>query len=229
MAAVTAVTAVVGLGLTAYQMVQANEKQKEAAKQIERDKADLANIQEVNPYLALQAPDISGIAKQEVAQGTADALEAAQDLGEAGAAQVTGIVKAGRDANLKAAEKQAAAVYERDKTVAAGTERVEARDAARKTSGLTTSMEQAQFDQGLAQDQIAAGTQNIFAGLGSIAGEVEAFQNPDNVAKRTAEKQNRALGKTRSLDDNSTGDINGKITAMEAEMKRLRELTGVTD
>ena len=133
MGAATAV-AVIGLAASAGQAIYQNEQKSKAENRANAARRRAAGINEQNPFEALQAPDVSRLAFEETSQSEADALRAAQDLGEAGAAQVTNIVKAGRDQKLKAAEKQAKLEYERDAAEASAEQGIEARKAQRQAS-----------------------------------------------------------------------------------------------
>ena len=133
MGAATAV-AVIGLEASAGQAIYQNEQKSKAENRANAARRRAAGINEQNPFEALQAPDVSRLAFEETSQSEADALRAAQDLGEAGAAQVTNIVKAGRDQKLKAAEKQAKLEYERDAAEASAEQGIEARKAQRQAS-----------------------------------------------------------------------------------------------
>jgi hypothetical protein len=192
MAAVTAIVAVAGLGITAYSMIDQNNKAKEAEKQMTADKKALANIEEVNPYAALQAPDVSSLANQQIAQSTKEGVKAAQDAGEAGAAQITGMVQSGREAALGAAQDQAQANYNRDLTVATGEADINKRKALREEAILTESAQRNEDAMNTAKSNVNAGVGDLFAGAGNVAGQIGAATSLENKAQRANKKNGLA-------------------------------------
>lgn len=184
MAAVTAIVAVAGLGITAYSMIDQNKKAKEAEKQMTADKKALANIKEVNPYAALQAPDVSSLANQQIAQSTKEGVKAAQDTGEAGAAQITGMVQAGREAALTAGESQARANYNRDLNVAAGEADIQKSKTLREQAMLTASAAQNETAMNNAKSNVNAGVEDLFAGAKNVAGQIGAATSLENKAQK---------------------------------------------
>jgi hypothetical protein len=184
MAAVTAIVAVAGLGITAYSMIDQNNKAKEAEKQMKADRQALASIKEVNPYAALQAPDVSSLANQQIAQSTKEGVKAAQDAGEAGAAQITGMVQAGREAALGAAQDQAQANYSRDLAVATGEADINKRKALREEAILTESAQRNEDAMNTAKANVNAGVGDLFTGVGNVAKEVGAATSLENKAQR---------------------------------------------
>ena len=167
MAAATAV-AVVGLVASAGQMIYENEQKKKAESRAKAARNRAAGISEANPFEALQAPDVSRLAFEETSQSEADALMAAQDLGEAGAAQVTNIVKAGRDQKLKAAEKQAKLEYERDAAEASAEQGIEARKAQRKGAMELASVQANMQAAQQAQANMAGAVTGAFDSAGAL-------------------------------------------------------------
>lgn len=188
MAAVTAIVAVAGLGITAYSMIDQNKKAKEAEKQMKADRQALSSIKEVNPYEALQAPDVSSLANQQIAQSTKEGVKAAQDAGEAGAAQITGMVQSGREAALGAAQEQARANYSRDLTVATGEADINKRKALREEAILTDSAQRNENAMNNAKANVNAGVGDLFAGVGAVAGEVGKATSLENKAQRDLKK-----------------------------------------
>lgn len=193
MAAVTAVVAVAGLAITAGQMIDQNNKAKAAKSQLESDKAALANIKEVNPYEGLQAPDISSLANQEIARSTKEGVTAAQDIGEAGAAQITNMVQGGRNAALDVAQSQAQANFNTDVTIASGEADIQQRNVMAQRAALNLSMNQSQGEMENAQANVNAGVGDLFAGASVIAGEAGKASSLDKKAQRTSKNKSKGI------------------------------------
>tara|TARA_R100001163_G_C5067826_1_gene207260 strand:- start:2730 stop:3533 length:804 start_codon:yes stop_codon:yes gene_type:complete len=193
---------VVSLVATGAQMIYDNEQKNKAESRARAARNRAAGISEANPFEAVQAPDVSRLAFEQTSQSEADALRAAQDLGEAGAAQVTNIVKAGRDQKLKAAQEQAKLEYERDTAEASAEAGIEARKAARE---YQTSMQDYQQNMAAAQayqDSVVGGVGSLFQGAGALAVEAGDYYSPESKAERAAgraAKNNPALGTDKIL------------------------------
>ena len=215
MAAATAIIAVAGLGITAYTMIDQNNKAKEAAKQMKADRLALSNIEEVNPYAALQAPDVSSLANQQIAQSTKEGVKAAQDAGEAGAAQITGMVQAGREAALSAGEAQAQANYNRDLNVAAGEADIQKSKAIREQAFLTASTAQNEAAMNEAKANVNAGVEDLFTGASALAGEAGKASSLEN----KAQKANKTLNKNIN---NNTGPTANTMGLTEEQLQALR-------
>lgn len=189
MAAATAV-AVIGLAASAGQMIYENEQKDKAESRARAARNRAAGISEANPFEALQAPDVSRLAFEETSQSEADALMAAQDLGEAGAAQVTNIVKAGRDQKLKAAEKQAKLEYERDAAEASAEQGIEARKAQRKGAMELASVQANMQAAQQAQANMAASVTGAFDSAGALVTGLES----DKLAKNKSQGLDTNIG-----------------------------------
>jgi hypothetical protein len=203
MAAATAV-AVIGLVASAGQMVYENHQKDKAESRARAARNRAAGISEANPFEALQAPDVSRLAFEETSQSEADALMAAQDLGEAGAAQVTNIVKAGRDQKLKAAEKQAKLEYERDAAEASAEQGIEARKAQRQGAMELASVQANMQAAQQAQANMAGAVTGAFDSAGALVTGIES----DKLAKN----------KSQGLDTNIGGGSINKDTGAEDVM-----------
>lgn len=221
MAAVTAIVAVAGLGITAYSMIDQNKKAKEAEKQMKEDRKALANIKEVNPYEALQAPDISSLANQQIAQSTKEGVKAAQDTGEAGAAQITGMVQAGRDAALEASQSQAQANYNRDLTVATGEADIEKRKALRDQAILEQSATQNENAMNNAKANVNAGVGDLFTGVGNIAGEIGAATSLEAKAQRANKNLNKDINNNTGPTANTLGLSEDQLAALQFKNPKL--------
>jgi hypothetical protein len=184
MAAATAIIAVAGLGITAYSIIDQNNKAKEAQKQMKADRQALANIEVVNPYAALRAPDISSLANQQIAQSTKEGVKAAQDAGEAGAAQITGMVQSGREAALSAGKAQAQANYNRDLNIAEGEADIQKSKAMREQALLTASAAQNEAAMNDAKANVNAGVEDLFTGASALAGEAGKASSLENKAQK---------------------------------------------
>tara|TARA_R100000005_G_C5003795_1_gene212498 strand:+ start:10537 stop:11178 length:642 start_codon:yes stop_codon:yes gene_type:complete len=203
MGAATAV-AVIGLVASAGQAIYQNEQQKKAESRAKAARNRAAGISESNPFEGLQAPDVSRLAFEETSQSEADALRAAQDLGEAGAAQVTNIVKAGRDQKLKAAEKQAKLEYERDAAEASAEQGIEARKAQRQASMELASVQANMQAAQQAQANMVGAVTGAFDSAGALVKGIES----DKLAKN----------KSQGLDTNIGGGSVNVLTPEDEEM-----------
>ena len=208
MAAVTAVVAVAGLAITAGQMIDQNNKAKKAEAQLANDKKALASIKEVNPYEGLQAPDIASLANQEIARSTKEGVVAAQDLGEAGAAQITGMVQQGRNAALQAAQSQAQANYNTDVTIASGEADVQKSNAIAQRAAATLSAEESRAAMENAKANVNAGVGDLFAGAGLVAGEIGAATSLEAKAQRNLKNKNKSIN-----NNINSGDYLGNLPA----------------
>jgi hypothetical protein len=133
MAAVTTViTAVAGLGLSAYKMYEANEDQKDADAAAKQAANKIRNIEETNAFDALQAPDVSRLAYEQNAANTAGNVEALRGMGAEGAAQIAKVEQVAKENNLKTAESQAKINYQRDFGAATNAAGIEKRRAERE-------------------------------------------------------------------------------------------------
>ena len=166
-----------------------------------------------NPFEAVQAPDVSRLAFEQTSQSEADALTAAQDLGEAGAAQVTNIVKAGRDQKLKTAQEQAKLEYQRDTAEASAEAGIEARKAAREYESSMQDYQQNMAAAQAYQDSVMGGVGSLFQGAGELAIEAGDYFSPESKAGRAAgraSQPNTALGTDKNLVE-GTGKSNQPI------------------
>jgi hypothetical protein len=198
MAAATAIIAVAGLGITAYSIIDQNNKAKEAQKQMKADRQALANIEVVNPYAALRAPDISSLANQQIAQSTKEGVKAAQDAGEAGAAQITGMVQSGREAALSAGKAQAQANYNRDLNIAEGEADIQKSKAMREQALLTASAAQNEAAMNDAKANVNAGVEDLFTGASALAGEAGKASSLENKAQKNGTTGNNLTKEERA-------------------------------
>ena len=172
MAAATAI-AVIGLVAGAAQMITEQQNKKMAQKRAAAARASMGGIKELNAFEDLQAADVSGIANQNIAQGESDAIDAAQGLGEAGAAQVTNILKVSTDARLKAQEKQAKEISDRDIREANAEAGIEQRKAGREATLVGMDLQQAQTDVAQAQSNQVAAAGGMFSSASALASGID--------------------------------------------------------
>lgn len=115
MPAVTStIVAVGGLALSAGQMLKANKDKKNADEAAKRAADSIKNATQENAFEALQAPDVKSLAEQANLQAQANTVNALQDMGPEGAAQIPITEQAARQANLQAAQAQAETNFKRD-------------------------------------------------------------------------------------------------------------------
>lgn len=115
MAAVTStIMAVGGLALSAGQMVKANKDKQAAQSAAALAASTIKNTTQQNSFKALQAPDVSSLSEQSNLQSQAQTVQALQDMGPAGAAQIANVGQGTRMANLEAAQAQGQVNFQRD-------------------------------------------------------------------------------------------------------------------
>ena len=108
------IVAVGGLALSAGQMVKANKDGQRADEAAKLAAASIKNTTQENAFEALQAPDVKSLAEQANLQAQANTVNALQDMGPEGAAQVVNAGQAARQGNLQAAQAQAETNFKRD-------------------------------------------------------------------------------------------------------------------
>ena len=108
------IVAVGGLALSAGQMVKANKDKEKADSAAKLAAASIKNVTQENAFEALQAPDVKSLAEQANLQAQANTVNALQDMGPEGAAQIVNAGQAARQGNLQAAQAQAEANFKRD-------------------------------------------------------------------------------------------------------------------
>lgn len=203
MAAVSAIVAVAGLAITAGTMIDQDNKAKKAKKSLDDNRKRLAKIEYSNPYASLQAPDVSSAANEQISRQTAEGVQAAQDLGEAGAAQITGMVQAGRNAALEASQTQAAYNYDRDLKVAQGEAVKQANNIASQKEAIQASIDADEMAMNNAKANVSAGVSDIVTGVGAVAGEIGAATSLESKAQRSNKKMNRDINAGRPVNNQS--------------------------
>lgn len=189
MAAVTGViTAVAGLGMAAYKMYDANEKQQDADAAAKQAAQNIRNIKETNEFDALQAPDMSRLAQEQNAANAANSVAALQGMGPEGAAQIAKVEQVARENNLETAEAQAKINYQRDFGAATNAAGIEQRRAEREGDIEKMALTGAQIasSDAAAQKQAAIGEMvqsggNLATGIGNATSlEAQAQRNANS-------------------------------------------------
>jgi hypothetical protein len=183
MAVATAVAAVAGIGMAVYGAIEADKDQKKAEQAARKAAASLKGVKEENAFESLQAPDIQGLAAGEIGQGQAAATEALGSMGQEGAAQIVHLEKNARDSNLKAAGQQAGINYNRDVTVATGTQGVNEREAAAERAIHLAELTGSQLAARDAEERKQANIESGFSSAGDLAGEFDSLLGDDTVKK----------------------------------------------
>lgn len=197
MAAITGViTAVAGLGLTAYQMYQSSEDQKAAESASKQAAQQLKSIKETNPYSAVQAPDVSALAFQQNAAMQASTVEALQGMGAEGAAQIAQVDQIARANALQASESQASINYQRDIEEAKAGADIEMRRAMREGDIASMELSGAQLAAAEAKAKKQAGAANLVTGVGNLATGIGTATSLESQAQRAAKKAPSAAGQT---------------------------------
>jgi hypothetical protein len=201
MAAVTGViTAVAGLGLTAYQMYEQDQAGKEAKKSAEVAANRLKSLQERDTMAAVQTPDISSLAFESIAQSEAQGLQAIQGMGtEAAIGGVTSMVEQGRQQALQVAERQAVLESETDFKKAQNAQAIENRKIQREAailSGEVAGAQQAAADADLGKQaammDLVQGVGNVATGIGQATSLEATAQRQSNQSSRQAMNQAQA-------------------------------------
>ena len=213
-AATTAIVAVAGLGLTAYQMYESSESQKEAEEAAKIAKQTLSGIKEQNKYEAVQAPDISTLAFEQLARSEASAVEALKGAGVVGAAQATNIVQAGKESALDVAQRQGTLEFQRDAAEAQAGQEIEGRRAQIETAVAYEQLEGAQLAAAEEKAQKRASAMDLVAGVGGLATAIGDATSLEAKAQRGAKKSQNT---TKAQGD----DLSGIYAPLEDEKTNL--------
>jgi hypothetical protein len=191
MAAVTGViTAVAGLGLTAYQMYEQDKAGKEASQAATAAANRLKSIEEKNVSQQIQTPDISSLAFEKIAQSEAAGLEALKGMGAEGAiGGTTSMVEQGRQAALGVAEKQSLLEHQTDFKKAQMEQALESRKTDGEVALLSGELEGAQTAAKDADMGKQAAMMDMVTGIGNVATGIGQATSLDAKAQRQAGKQ----------------------------------------
>tara|TARA_R110000868_G_scaffold185117_1_gene426967 strand:- start:348 stop:935 length:588 start_codon:yes stop_codon:yes gene_type:complete len=194
MAAVTGViTAVAGLGMAAYKMYDANEKQQDADEAAKKAAQNLRNIKETNSFEALQAPDVSRLAYERNAAATAQATKTASEMGQEGAGQIAKIQQVGLENNLAAAQAQAKINYNRDYANAQNLSGISMREAEREGDIELLALTGAQLASSDAAAQKQAAIGEMVESGGDLATGIGDATSLEAQAEREARRRRRNI------------------------------------
>jgi hypothetical protein len=161
------------LGKNLADSIKANKQAKSAEAAAKQYAQDYKNIEEINYMAALQAPDISKMQQEEAARATQMSIQAMQEMGPEGAAQVGNIVEAQRQADLKTAQQQGILEQQVQQKVLGTQQQLEGKRAAREENVALMGLQGAQMAGLQAQEQKAAGIEGMFGGAGLMIGGVD--------------------------------------------------------
>ncbi len=168
MAAVTStIMAAGGLALSAKQMVDANKNKQSADQAAKIAAATIKGTKQANAFQALQAPDVASLAEQTAKQTQAQSVQALQEMGPEGAAQIANIDQNARAAGLQAAQAQGQVNFQRDAMQAQAQQGINEQQYATETALATSQLEGAQAE---SRGATAAKNQAI-AGMFGAAGQ----------------------------------------------------------
>ena len=131
-AAISAGVALAGVAASTGQAIKGAQDKKKASRAGVIAANQARSVTEANKMAAVQSPDIMKRAEQSIAQQQAQALQAANSTGARGAAQVPGMVQAGNESALNAAQAQAQQDLNVDTTIASTDRDIEQRRAKRE-------------------------------------------------------------------------------------------------
>lgn len=216
MAAVTGViTALAGVGLSAYQAYESSQDKKAADAAAKSAKQALSRITEQNPYADVQAPDISSLAFDQIARSEAGAVEALKGLGVEGASQVVNVLQAGKEAQLKTAETQAGLEYQRNMAEAEAQKEINARKAARQQKIAKGDLAGAQLAAAAAEEQRKASIASAVKGVGDVATGIGKATSLEAKAQRNEKK----ASKVNTLDQNdAAAALEGNMTGLDSSI-----------
>lgn len=164
-----------GLGTSLAQTIKANKQIKSAEAAAKQYAQDYKNIEEVNYMAGLQAPDISKMQQEGAARATQMSIQAMQEMGPEGAAQVGNIIEAQRQADLQTAQQQGVLEQQVQQQVLGTQQQLEAKRAAREEDVALMGLQGAQMAGVQAQNQKAAGIEGMFSAGGQIIGGIEGL------------------------------------------------------
>lgn len=193
-----------GMAANAAQAVKAN-KEKKAAEAAAKQYADnLKNITETNYMMGLQSPDISSLQQEANARNQQMAIQAMQEMGAAGAAQATGILESGRQADLQTAQQQAVMDQQTQQIGLQTQQGIEQRKAARQTGIEQMGLQGSQLAAYQAQNQKAASLSGLMGSVGTaisgIDGLIGLYGNGQNQQQPLTYQQGQTL-------ENITGQL----------------------
>jgi hypothetical protein len=163
------------LGKNLADSIKANKQAKSAEAAAKQYAQDYKNIEEINYMAALQAPDISKMQQEEAARATQMSIQAMQEMGPEGAAQVGNIVEAQRQANLKTAQQQGILEQQVQQKVLGTQQQLEGKRAAREENVALMGLQGAQMAGIDAQNRKTLAVEGMFGAGEQIISGIEGL------------------------------------------------------
>lgn len=184
----------VASGISAIQNFQQAKQAQRAANMFGKQ---LEGIKETNVFAGLQAPDVSSLQAQQIAQQTAGATQAVQGMGTAGAAQIANIYQAGLQQTAENMQRQAEINYQTEMAKRQAEQNVQFRNVERERGLVGMRLAGAQeraAEKRLAGQQAIGG---IVGGLGMAAGDIAGLTNYGQPDFKTMQSQLQANNQKR--------------------------------
>lgn len=212
MAAITStLVSLAGVGLSVGKAIKGQQQAKAANAAAEAAAATMAGQQATNEMAALQTPDVSSLAFQEAQGQTQMQVQALQEMGTEGAANVGRIAEAGRRSALQAAQAQGVAQQATQQKILEGEQAKEDTNLAMRRQEATMQLEGARAAEAAGKEQMAEGISQAVTGLGATATEFNKY----GIAKGFIDPKFNVLrdeASTSGDDDNTLYQIiNGKL------------------
>lgn len=189
------IVAVGGLALSAGQMVKANKDKQQADSAAKLAAATIKNTTQENAFEALQAPDVKSLAEQSNLQAQANTVNALQDMGPEGAAQIVKTDEAAREANLQAAEDQAKIIYQRDLSEASAQQGINSQQYQTEMAMEQSRLEGAQAASAQAEMNKNAAIAGMFGSAGqAVTAGGNAISDYNGLSALTADEQVESFG-----------------------------------
>ena len=176
MAAITStLVSLAGVGLSVGKAIQGQQQAKAANAAAEAAAATMAGQQATNEMAALQTPDVSSLAFQEAQGQTQMQVQALQEMGVEGAANVGRVAEAGRRSTLEAAQAQGIAQQATQEKRLKGEQAKEDTNLAMRRQEATMELEGARAAEAAGKEQMAEGIGQAVTGLGATAAEFNKY------------------------------------------------------
>lgn len=211
MAAVTStVLAVGGLGLSAAQAVKANKDKAQADAAVAKATAAIKATTQQNAFQSLQAPDVKSLMEQANLQSQAQSVQALQEMGPEGAAQIANVEQAARMSNLQAAQTQGQVNYQRDLAEAGAQQRINEQQYLTDIRVEQMKRQDAQAEAAQAEARRNAAIQGMFGAAGDIVtglGEAIPLYGKGDFAQRLRDTYNSDFAqKLRDAQNNTNSE-----------------------
>lgn len=218
MAAITStLVSLAGVGLSVGKAIKGQQQAKAANAAAEAAAATMAGQQATNEMAALQTPDVSSLAFQEAQGQTQMQVQALQEMGAEGAANVGKIAEAGRRSALEAAQAQGIAQQATQEKILAGEQAKEDANLAMRRQEATMKLEGARAAEAAGKEQMVEGISQAAAGLGATAAEFTKYGIAKGFIDQKFDVLGGAASPASSASTDSSGDgklfqiINGKL------------------